>query len=690
MKHSIKTKVKRLMNFKLVLFTIPLLFAINTSYSQKPIFEYGKITAKDMDLEKYREKYPNAAAVIIGDIGECKFNLETVDRVHARFQYVFTRTTRIMILNESGLNYGSIMIPYYEGDNAKMVITNFRANVHNINKNKVSSTRIRQRAGRVVAYESQLRSLNFDLPDIKPGSVLEYRYTIVSDFYRRLPEWKFQSVIPVEHSEYNLDLPAFFNYRLRYRGFEELSVNTQRAYTESLRYKKTSDVYGTSIDAGDVVVNVTGTRYRWVAKNMPPIIAEPYIDNINNYISAISFELLTMDVTQYDHNTVVTHYANTWDEVADALNGNQDFGGFIIQASTALRKKINLESNEELWDNINTAYDVIKKNVKWNNTYSVTARRTPEEVLKNGRGNSAEVNLLLCVILQELGISANPVVLSTIDNVKLTESPTFSELNYVIVAVTGNSGEQIFLDATEALLPAGYLPIRALNEKGVLIHSNRAQLIDLKNPKSKSTVKNYTFKLKESGDFEGHFEHQYLDYYSYLASIGYNKKGDEYFLAQLKKHSGVRISEFEINLPKIKGEPFVVKGIVKLSGAIDDVEGKLQFKPLLLETMEKHPFMAETRRFPIEFFVTQTEEVNITIEIPENIRINSLPAPHTVLWGRNFKYDYKISEEDNTISLSTNLELMESNIPADRHNGIVDFFNRIVRKNSESIILERK
>ncbi|MBS4014672.1 MAG: DUF3857 domain-containing protein [Bacteroidetes bacterium] len=673
-----------------IVLTTSITLSAKQSLSQKPVFEYGKITAKDLDVEKYKQKYPGAHAVVIGDVGECKFNMETVDQVHAKFQYIFTQTTRIIILDEKDLDYGNISIPYYEGENSKMTITNFRANVHNLKSGKVSSTRVRQRDGSVMEYESQMRTLNYSLPDVSNGSVIEYRYTIVSDFYRRLPEWRFQSLIPVEHSEYNLDLPAFFNYRLRYRGFEELTVNSQRAYTESMSYKKTSQVYGKTVDAGIIKVNVPGTRYRWVAKNMPALIAEPLIDNIQNYASAISFELLSMDITQYDHNTVVTHYANTWNEVASALNGHNDFGGFLMQAPIAISELLNITPTGDTEKDVKTAYYELQKKIKWNKNNSVTARRTPAEVISRGNGNSAEINLLLCALLRNMGITADPVVLSTVDNIKLSENPTFSELNYVIVAVPDKNGKNMFLDATEQYLPAGYLPIRALNGKAVILTSSRANFINISNPEPRKTVKNYFLKINEAGEFEGHFENQYLQYNSYLALKDYHLKGREFFSTNFSSIEGLDLKDYEIITPDVPGDVFITKGKFSLKNATTFKDNEISFLPLLIESIKEHPFKSETRRYPIEYFVTETEEITVTIEFPETFRIKNIPEPHTILWGRTFSYDYKISEEGNKITISTRRDIMETPVQADRYNGIVDFHNRIVRKNLESIILQRK
>ncbi len=52
------------------------------------------------------------------------------------------------------------------------------------------------------------------MPNVKEGSMVEYSYTIQSDFLFDLREWEFQNTIPVAWSEYRVTIPEYFKYRL--------------------------------------------------------------------------------------------------------------------------------------------------------------------------------------------------------------------------------------------------------------------------------------------------------------------------------------------------------------------------------------------------------------------------------------------------------------------------------------------
>ncbi len=91
-----------------LLFAIFIAFLISAHTGFSSPFEFGNISNEDLDLEKYREKYPDDHAVMIGDIGECRF---VYNNSTDRFQFELQRTFRLMVLNESGTYLGDFTIP---------------------------------------------------------------------------------------------------------------------------------------------------------------------------------------------------------------------------------------------------------------------------------------------------------------------------------------------------------------------------------------------------------------------------------------------------------------------------------------------------------------------------------------------------------------------------------------------------
>ena len=58
----------------------------------------------------------------------------------------------------------------------------------------------------------------FTLPNVREGSVVEFAYTLTSDFLFNFQDWTFQRDIPVRWSEYRVSIPAFYRYKIMYQG----------------------------------------------------------------------------------------------------------------------------------------------------------------------------------------------------------------------------------------------------------------------------------------------------------------------------------------------------------------------------------------------------------------------------------------------------------------------------------------
>ena len=92
-------------------------------------------------------------------------------------------------------------------------LENLKAHTYNLENGKVVETKVDVKNS---VYRSGLDKNHvvqkFAFPAIKEGSIIEYEYTISSDFIFNLQPWKFQGDHPVLWSEYQVSIPEFFYY----------------------------------------------------------------------------------------------------------------------------------------------------------------------------------------------------------------------------------------------------------------------------------------------------------------------------------------------------------------------------------------------------------------------------------------------------------------------------------------------
>ncbi len=68
------------------------------------------------------------------------------------------------------------------------------------------------------------RVKKFALPDVKEGSVIEYKYKIISPYFFNLHDWDFQQRIPVIYSEYTTAMIPFYEYTYIFQGASKFDV----------------------------------------------------------------------------------------------------------------------------------------------------------------------------------------------------------------------------------------------------------------------------------------------------------------------------------------------------------------------------------------------------------------------------------------------------------------------------------
>src|SRR5690606_33980661 len=162
----------------------------------------------------------------------------------------------------------------------------------------------------------------FTLPNIKEGSVIEYKYTIASPFYWNVDDFVFQHAIPVKKLEAKFETPEYFNFKLNTRGY--LMV-TPKVDARRDKITVTSSSYGgfggaktTSTSTLEFINTITS----YSLSDLPALKDEPFVNNMGNYRSAIQYEL---SFTQFPQSPI-KYYSTTWEDVVKSIYDSSNFG----------------------------------------------------------------------------------------------------------------------------------------------------------------------------------------------------------------------------------------------------------------------------------------------------------------------------------------------------------------------------
>jgi hypothetical protein len=162
---------------------ILLIFSFGIIYSQD--FEWGKVSQEEIDLKSVSFE-PGADAVTLKEYGELK-----IDYVG----YELEEHIRMKILSSNGFPFAQKKWSYNSKNRFDKVI--FReAQTINIVEGKTVITPIDKKDILVYNKSNDVEELAIAFPNVKVGSIIEYKVKIIRPYNIYYSAWNFQNAIP--------------------------------------------------------------------------------------------------------------------------------------------------------------------------------------------------------------------------------------------------------------------------------------------------------------------------------------------------------------------------------------------------------------------------------------------------------------------------------------------------------------
>ena len=639
-------------------------------------YELGKVTIEQLK-ETVNPNDTSAAAAILFKKGKTFFSYNRTNGFSANHVYEF----KIKIYKKEGLQWANQNVRYYIGyENLNDDSLEFsNAVTYNLENNKIVKTKLENEGNFKNKVNKYWKEKTITLPDVKVGSIIEYRYILKSENIVKFPDFDFQYSIPVNYFEYKTEIPEVYIYKtIATGGFPIESdaklVNGTQSFeneynqTNSLTYRQINTLYKGS--------------------NVAALVHEPYVDNIENHRGAIHQELERIRYTDKPDKD----YTKTWEGVATTIFKDDNFGkeldekNLFLPDLTRLLKDVSQPS-----ERLNLIFKFVQNRMNWNESNSCYTDIGVTKAYYNQTGNVAEINFILIDMLKAAGIEASPVLVSTIEN-GIPFYPTRTGFNYVIAAATID-GNQILLDAAHKFTTSNILPLNVLNWKGRLIKSDgTSSEIDLVPTKLSKDFSNVMVKIDPSGKMEGKIRRQRMDYEAYDFRIENAEKNEDNYLEKLEENWGdLKITEYKIENKKSNLDLSVIETLsFTAENQFEIIGDKLFVNPLLFFTRTKNPFNQEKRQMPIYFGYPTQEKENINIEIPESFVIESLPKPIRISSENSeIVYSLNISSTGNKIQIICSMEIKDNTFGADQYDGLKNLFQKVISSQTEKIVLKR-
>ncbi|RKS01582.1 DUF3857 domain-containing protein [Flavobacterium sp. 102] len=656
-------------NWMLFLFAI----VITNVYSQSLGIE--EVTKTELKQIKH-EKDTSAPAAILYKKGRTYFKYSS----KSGFTSYTEIALKIKIYKNKGLKWADFQIPYYIGykfleDEAVEIK---KAYTYNLENDKIIKVKVAGESKFKDRINENWNVKKITFPNVKVGSIIELNYQLKTENLTELPDFQYQYEIPVDKVEYTTKIPEFYIYKGIKTGYAEIETdavleNASQSFDD--QYSRT------------MTMNYKQVKTSYKAQNIPALQEEEYVNNINNYYSKIKHELEVIRMPEEKPKPIAT----TWNDIAKSIYSQKEFGGeleknkyFIDDLRTIVKETDSLETK------MNKVFNHLKNRMNWDGNYGYYPRKEIDKAYDERTGNVAEINLILTAMLRLSGLEAYPILLSTRDN-GLAAFPNKTFLNYVIASVN-IKGKVYLLDATDKISNVNFIPVRALNQFGVLMKKDgTSEEIDLMPKINSHTSTNILVTINNEGEALGKVRNQYWEYNAYV----FEQKNDGYTTESLiekleKTYQGLEVSEYTVQKTTDFSKPTIENYAFISSNSVEIIGDKMYVAPLLFFTLTENPFKQETRKYPVDFVFPHQQKFNISIKIPEGYSIEKIPDPKAIAMPDNLAgMKYNILTTGNQVQLLYTFDMNQAVIGSEYYEALKSFYKEMINKQTEKIVLKR-
>jgi hypothetical protein len=615
--------------------------------------------------------YPNdttAEAVKIYDIGESGFYYTEYN-----FDLYFKRNLKIKILKDSYIDNAFLGIPLYKGGSqGPEKLNKINVTTYNTENNNLISTTLNNDQIYTEIINENWEQKRIAFPNVKKGSIVEISYEILSPYKFLLRDWEFQSDIPTIYSKYTTRMIPFYEYIFMFRGAKQFDE------------KKDYIAPGLGFEA-------MGTEFQekiWEfgMRNVPAFKDESFITSDEDYLIKIDFQLAKVHQLDGGFIEVLT----SWEDVTKDLLKDEHFGGYINRSKAEFSKVIKNTDilNKSQNEKIEFALNYIKQQYTWNGFNGEMANKSVNQFLKEKKGNIAEINLFLTGALMALELEVYPLISSTRDNGKIIlQYPFVEPFNYV-TAYLKEDNKSLILDATDIFCPNDLIPVKCINDLGLIVRKGEVKWINLNNIQNMSFIQNeFNVRLSNEGD----------------SLIGECVTSASNYLAMdLRKvyrndpENSTKI--FESNLIELTdsistenyteiSKPYILK--YNLYMEVDQVQNKYFIDPFFDDIIKENPFKSEERTYPIDMVYPRTVNYKSVIKIPDNFILEKLPESYTIN-SDLFMLNYTPSNNNGIITVNASYQFKKAIYQPEDYDKLKRYYNLIIKHLNQKIVVSEK
>ncbi|MFC0518989.1 DUF3857 domain-containing protein [Mucilaginibacter angelicae] len=612
--------------------------------------QFGDIDKADLEM-KACDFEKDANAEVLFDKGSVYFNHD--------YEIIFERHRRIKILNDNAKDMANVRLVYFDINHAQH-LNDVQAETINLQNGAITTTVVDKKQIFSESVDKYRSALVFAFPNVKAGSVIEFKFRLTSSSILNFPDWYFQSDIPTRYSEITTDIPFILSYKNL--------VNVHYPF---------------------VVDKVAGANIHTQAlANIPSLKDEPYMGARNDNSERILFQLISVRLPErYSFG-----FQETWNKVAESVLYSDDFGSQLNRKlpgeETILAKVKSFKTDD---DKIAYLFNSVKNSMTWNGIHQAFTNDGTTKAWEKRTGNSAEINLALYRLLHKAGLKVYPMMVSTRSNGRVNPAyPNSYQFNSTVSYIPVDSAKYYILDASNKYNLYNRVPQDLLNTFGFYINNDEKDFnfLFMQDEVPMNKVIMLNAEIKPEGKMTGDADISSFGYNRASVVSTFKKEGEKKFTEDLAGN-GLKITSLKMEDIDVDSLPAREKITFDLDLSSSD-GNYIYFTPNLFTGLNTNPFLSEDRKTDIDFGYRDNCALTGMFKIPHGYAVEAMPKSITMSTPDNsIVFKRTVAEQDGAIMVRFNIDYKKTLYFKEDYPEFYEFCKKLHEMLSENVVLKK-
>jgi hypothetical protein len=671
----------RTLQFILGLALVAALFIFIVPRAMRAADEWLPISPEDLAL-KDNPKSPGADAMIL--YRNSVFDGEYPDSKGESTEDYF----RIKIFTAEGKRYANVKVAYYSGNSNEWdswlstgggwviadvrgrtihpdgSITKFDGKVYDVMAEKINGVKF--------------RAASFTLPDVQPGSIIEYKYKNQAE-----PYWSHSEDWMVSAELFTREAHFKFIPSAEYTGF----VSHYRVHGIPSEWRPKCD---------------TGFNHACVmdVHDIPAVIKEDLMPP--ELVVDSTVEWYYMDESAPDTETPEQYWnrlGKKWDgeldRFADKKKAMNEELSRIIAPGDSPEEKL-----RKIYARVQKIRCLDLQESKLSNPAKMTRLKSKfpgsaEDVLKKEYAGDHEIDSLFVALVRAAGFEAMdfPIAPRNVDFFT-PQREDDTQLNADVVWVRAGSKEY-YLDPGARYYPFGLLPWYDTQTSGIRTSKNGGTVVQTPalNSTDATLVRNADLTMDPSGNISGTIQVDFTGEEGAVRRTGHHKEDETARKKALEEEIRRWLpADATYELTGIEhwddaAQPLRVEGSVKLP-SLGAIVGHRTLLPAdLLPAMYSQAFRPEKRINDVYFDFPYEEIDDLKFHMPAGYKMEALPDAKKIDVGAA-KYDLMVNQQTDTVEVKRHLLFNGVAFPRTAYGALRDFFGAVTAYDSTELIFQ--